>query len=559
MPFVDDPNQNDESGVAGAAPLGQGMPQETAQENTGMTDTSSAEITSGAQPKSTAVNKKKASPASSGMFNNIQKYVEKNKPQAQKMAGAVTSDISKQAANIRANAEQKQTKQQDVLNLNQQRIDESRGQAQSAINQINGTEQAENTPQYEAASAEQFQDLMSGKVAGQQDVGDLNLSQQKMRSDALSQLAQGTNTEQGRRNLLGETFQKRGQYTRGQSGLDQLITSGDKTARESLIQGTQDTAGALGTQLGDITQQQAQAKSTQDLSLKDLGSDITAMAENPLSGINENIDASYEKELADRAALFGEDSPQYQQALEAATTQQNLLQTALGGGQKEFASYLMDQLVEGKLKTRYGNRDSIIGNTNLMANLASEAGRLEDIGYVAANEGDYWGKGKSDASYKDPITGKTVRSGWGTGLDTSHYKERQYMRGLTEDLQKQLGLGDSSSDLYGLSSIDKNSANKGIGGLFQALQGQYGKIQNKTSEQLVQERLTQGKNIGYDDLVAGADIDRLDVADQSQVDKINALKNLMGREDVISQEQLGDQDFASSDSLSDILDLFGKV
>ena len=66
----------------------------------------------GGQSTSTAPTgaKKASSGASSGMFQNIKKYAAANKPQAAKMAGAVTKDVGSQAAEV-GKAVQKQQQQ----------------------------------------------------------------------------------------------------------------------------------------------------------------------------------------------------------------------------------------------------------------------------------------------------------------------------------------------------------------------------------------------------------------------------------------------------------------
>jgi hypothetical protein len=67
------------------------------------------------QAQSKGASSSKKAPASSGMFTNIQNYVNKNQPQAQKMAKASTQDFSKQAADIRKATEDKQTQQKERI------------------------------------------------------------------------------------------------------------------------------------------------------------------------------------------------------------------------------------------------------------------------------------------------------------------------------------------------------------------------------------------------------------------------------------------------------------
>jgi hypothetical protein len=285
MPFVDDPNDNQENtGVAGAAPLSQGTPSQPMQDSENMSQQAASGPAAGSEaPAQQAATNKSAKKASSGMFNNIQKYVNKNRPQAQKMAGAVTSDVSKQAGEIRQAAEAKQAQQNQAIQANQNVMDQNRTFAQGQVDNImNPTQQAPTTQASPEDNQQKFQDLMSGKVQGYNKAQDLNLAQQQNKSAALKSLAQGANTEQGRRNLLGETFQKQGAYTRGQSGLDQLITSGDQAARESLIQGTQATAKGLSDDLGNISQIAAGNLAAQQEQKNQFGEDITNIATSQL-------------------------------------------------------------------------------------------------------------------------------------------------------------------------------------------------------------------------------------------------------------------------------------
>jgi len=87
------------------------------------------------------------------------------------------------------------------------------------------------------------------------DVGNVSLAEQSQKARALQQMAGQAGTEQGRRNLLQDTFSKQGAYTQGMGGLDQLITSGDDQARQQITQGVQDEANALDKNISDMSQQ----------------------------------------------------------------------------------------------------------------------------------------------------------------------------------------------------------------------------------------------------------------------------------------------------------------
>lgn len=208
-------------------------------------------------------------PASSGMFTNIQKYVQKNKPQAQKMAGAVTENVGSQASDIAAQAEKKQADMKAALDSNQASLANQRQEAENIVGGVMGTnqpapqqpaQQEQPAPQQEQPAAPQqdpsarFQELMQGPQ-GMIDVGNVSLAEQSQKAKALQQMAGQAGTEQGRRNLLQDTFSKQGEYTQGMGGLDQLITSGDDQARQQITQGVQDEANALSENISDMSQQ----------------------------------------------------------------------------------------------------------------------------------------------------------------------------------------------------------------------------------------------------------------------------------------------------------------
>ncbi len=319
MAIVDNPNENQEANLSGAAPLAQGQGQaqgaydQAAGQNTGQAlQTGGTGSQGGSQGGTT---NKKSKKASSGMFTNIQNYVEKNKPQAQKMAGAVNQDFSKQAGEIRKVAEEKSNQQANLIGNNQNLMTQGEGQARAAVDNIMGaptvsaqqqgvtgqTQQPATPPV--AADASTFQDLASGKIKGYNDVGALNLSEQKNRMAALGQLAQGANTEQGRRNLLGNTFSKQGQYSRGMSGLDNLITSGSQAARESLITGTQGQADTLKGDLGEFGRLGQEALNAQNDRKSKFADTINKMRTDAVTGIESGITAKLDdlKKLSDSA------------------------------------------------------------------------------------------------------------------------------------------------------------------------------------------------------------------------------------------------------------------
>jgi hypothetical protein len=227
-----------------------------------------------------------SSGASSGMFQNIKKYAEANKPQAQKMASAVTQDVGQKAKSIGQAVNKQKEQYQAALNQQQSKLQEAKDFTSKTVQDIMGAGQqapqqqtAQAQPQGEQAPAEQpqvqpeaefsgpseedylkFRDYMTGGAGQFGDVSSLNVAKEQQQAKDLQRLAGGAATAEGRRELLKQAFAKRGQYTQGMKGLDDLIVSSDADARQQLSQGVKDIAEKQGT-----TIEQAQREAMKQL------------------------------------------------------------------------------------------------------------------------------------------------------------------------------------------------------------------------------------------------------------------------------------------------------
>lgn len=538
MPFVDDPNQNsNDTSVAGATPLGQPQAQsETPQQNTSQEAASSAPAQIGADQGAQTTNNRSPK-ASSGMFKNIQKYVEKNRPQAQNMAGAVTQDFSKQAANIRQVAEQKQAQQQQTLQANQQALTENRNWADQQVQNIMGGQEQIAAPSQE--EQDRFQALSQGNIAGVGNVQDLNLTKQQMRVDELQRLAQGANQEEGRRELLGQTFSKQGDYTRGMSGLDQLITSGDQAAREALITGTQGTSEQIGQDVDTIAQQARQAASAQRGEIQNFGQDITGLASGAQEGIQSDIESAYQQALSERQALLDPESEAYQAALQAAQTRLDPLANVTGS-LGDFTNYIQNQMKKG-VGLGWQGRD--------YANLEGALEKLneyEKTGQIVTRGPMGVPKILKGTEAQNYLRERSL-------MDLSHHKEREQIRELVDNINKSL-VG-SDQDLYGLDKLARSGkGDLNLYNMFENLQQQYKGL--GSAEDVVQKRLAREAGIGFDELAQGSDIGQYDVADQAEIDRINALKQLMGQEDLITEQQLVNRDYTGLEDIQNILNKY---
>lgn len=89
-------------------------------------------------PTSTTGAKKGSSGASSGMFQNIKKYAAANKPQATKMAGAVTQNVGSQAAEVGKAVQKQQQQFQAGLSQQQAKLGQAQQFTQGVIQDITG-------------------------------------------------------------------------------------------------------------------------------------------------------------------------------------------------------------------------------------------------------------------------------------------------------------------------------------------------------------------------------------------------------------------------------------
>jgi hypothetical protein len=92
--------------------------------------------------------------ASSGMFTNIQKYVQKNKPQAQKMASAVTQNVGSQASEIAQQAKQKEAQMKESLAANTAAMEAQKKEAGQIVGGIMGANYDTTTGQFQAQPAQ---------------------------------------------------------------------------------------------------------------------------------------------------------------------------------------------------------------------------------------------------------------------------------------------------------------------------------------------------------------------------------------------------------------------
>jgi hypothetical protein len=302
-------NQDDQpQQVAGSSPLSQGGAAPAAQPQGGVQPSGQpstpARIQEGASVNQAAsqgaAQNKKSGSASSGMFTNVQKYVERNRPQAQKMAKAVTQDFSRQAGEIAQQVENQRNQQLEQIEANKGILAGQYQQAEGQVADIMGegyqpASQANVFYQgVEPVTPQEgltFADMASSQSPiGVTAASNLNLGQANMRSQALANLARNAERENFRRGLMRETFGDR-QYTRGQSALDDLIMGGSKEAREAVIGETQGRSQALQRLLSRTARESQEDVAAQNQAIGGFSEAIRGMAADPRKEVQDEIDA----------------------------------------------------------------------------------------------------------------------------------------------------------------------------------------------------------------------------------------------------------------------------
>jgi hypothetical protein len=502
----------------------------------------------------------KASPkASSGMFTNIQNYVKKNQPQAQKMSKAVQADTGSQAAEIRQAAEQKQAKTASVIGANNQAIQAERDFARSTVDNImNPQTTAPALAPTPAATAQQpnatatiaepspitpeapvapvtseddmarFQAAMAGNVTGLQDVSNTNYSQETSKAQALRNLAQNANTEQGRKNLLRGTFGDRDKgYSRGMAGLDQLIVGGDEAARTDLIQGIQGQSEGLQSDISSLQQQELESLGEQRQALKNIGADVTGMGTEADTGLTTEMEDAYQAALKGRTDLLNPESEEYLAATAGSQAELDRLGGILGN-KTNYANYLEGGLKNLRSRHRSSNMEAYLENI-----------RREEAGLP---------KLRSDGYYDNR-------------LRVTHGKHRTAIDKMMQHANKGI-VNQADQDLYGLRG-QQETASGSDADMKKRMEGSYDFFNDQvqglgSASDIVQNRLAREGGIDYDRLAAGEDIGQYDAASEDQISKANALRSLMGKSNQITEEQIGDGEFTSQEALKNLLSRYAK-
>ncbi len=447
-----------------------------------------------------------SSGGSSGRFTDVKSYVEKNRPQAQKIAQKAEKGITSKAAEIGKQAQARKSALQNVLDQNQAQIERDK---QAALQQIQDVQvvqpqqmsglqatQAQSgqrtagpvtsggqvqDPQVTQATPEQqasFQDTMKGEFELQA-APELNLAQQELAARRLGQ------KDVTIPSMLTETFARPGrQYTSGQQRLDQLLLGGTGTGSQLETAAREASEQALGG-ISDIRRQALADMAAQDLAAKQAGTDVTTALEAARSGILDPVEAKLAEEQAARASLV----PQF------------------GALDQEYADRL-NQLRD--LYAASGDRYSGTRQTKALAQALGERGSIYN--YTGGATGEYAGAQLSDQDLRR------------LGIDPNYYKENVAgLKGTTSDTPYLNFVRDLQSKIQG---ADPAAVEKAL-----------------LAEGLTPEQLTQA-----------GDLSLANLASQEDIARYNALQRLAGSEDIIAPETR--EDYVSAEELQEILNRF---
>jgi hypothetical protein len=333
--------------------------QQTQQISTGPSSTiGGAPAPIGSQPPQSQGTRKKEG---SGMFTNVRKYIQANKPVAQKMSGAVTGNIQQQAGAL----------QQQVQNK-QQQYQQSLGQAQANLQQsqqfAKDTVQKAGSGQLSDQDFMRFHNLSTGKetvVAPEA----LNVMDQSARASALQNLASRANQESGRQALLKNVFGENQRYTRGQQNLDALLLGSDPTANKQLVDQVKATTGELTDEIAQARQAALQSTAKAQMEARRMPEELLGM----VGTAQDQLQGSVAEQLETRRQQLLQEQQEFNQALASGTLTEDQLKRFIDDNSLDAAARKrQEDLYAQALMISNPNRDytSMWGSQNVR-NLAS--------------------------------------------------------------------------------------------------------------------------------------------------------------------------------------------
>lgn len=416
MTYLRDDLREDEQQVADSGVLTpeQQAPEAQIQPSDEQPAQSGGSITSGDQSTSQGPLRPSQS-RSPKQFTDVKKYIQKNQPQAQKMASKAKTGIESKAADIGKQAQARRSALSNVIDQNKKQLETEQTQAMETLNKtISGTPQighindqgmyyagsgssgamnakiegtydpskmySQDSQQHwlskedydnlqksqyspkpiEMMNPSKFQEIMRGQTQLTA-LPELNLAQQEIAARRLGQAQMLVP------NVLRETFAKPERtYTSGQQRLDELLLGG--TGGASQLQQT--ARGTSEDVLGRLAQMRAGVGAdiaAQKLAQQQMGQDITSASEQAASGIVDPIQARLDAEIAARQGLL----PEFTELDSSLSERMSQLRGLYGddpfGGQydgKRFDKMLVQHLRDSGSLRKFGGDTASYGLTD---------------------------------------------------------------------------------------------------------------------------------------------------------------------------------------------------
>ena len=517
----------------------------------------------------------------SGMFTNIRNYVRANQQGGQRLADAVSGNISQQAQDIRGQIEKQQDKFQQSLAQNQANLQKSQTLAQEAV-------QKAGTGQLSDQDVQQFRDFAEGKTRFDQ-IQPINLMQQRAKASALQNLAQKAGRATGREELLRRTFSERpGQtYTRGQRGLDALILGGDATARDRLASNVRDAGGTL---TDDIRSARRSALTAQ-AGFAQQDRDAREAARSAVTAGQEGVQSDIQAEVERQRALLTQQQEDFREALRTGTLTREQLETVINQDAVDAAAAQFNKnleaakfLGEGRYETaadlqRFKDAREIYGTGTSFFNTGSLGvqgkGSGTELGYL-----DSLIRGETPGFRPDQLTGtygELIKNLDQFGLsqrdlgealrgETAKYASEgdgQWIRQPDGTIRYQTSHQERVGDLIRRGRRDPHQVGAEYEKLLRGAFGNLlGGVQQRSSEDILNDLVTQAntqrrRDLG--DFLNATDVSQLtaeNVVTDEQIARQNALARLAGREGT-GVQQRGDR--ITSPGTFDVTNALGKL
>jgi len=241
MAFIPEDEQNQQNEMDVLANGGGQLPQQGDQQDPTQISGATTAVGGAFAPTQDQQQSIQKKPKGSGLFTNVQRYVNANKPQAQRLAGAVGRGITGQAQAINKQLEGQRTRFNKLVQGQEQQVQSARDFTERATQQA-GTGVLTD-PEFS-----KFQNIASGATRFDQ-VAPPEFQKQQARTAALTRLLGSTKRPDARRQLLRQAFAQSSPYTRGQQSLDEAVLAANPQLAQTAVTEAQVPVDALQRQL----------------------------------------------------------------------------------------------------------------------------------------------------------------------------------------------------------------------------------------------------------------------------------------------------------------------